>query len=105
MSDAGANLVQPTPIPAPKRVYSDAEWDTIRRATAAGDWQASILGDLLTLAQRGTGRAVYRARFRRQLIGWKIISAEVETDPRHYRPGPPQQESERLALVVERFVG
>lgn len=99
-----SDLIQPNPITAPRRVWSDAEWDAIRRATTAGDWEASVVGDLLTLGQRSTGRTVYRARFRRELVGWKIVSAEVESHPQSYRAGPPDQESQRLALIIERFV-
>ena len=105
MSDPAVDLVQPIPISAPRRVWSDAEWDAIRRSTTAGDWQAAVLGDLLTLSQRSTGTSVYLARFRRELVGWKIYSAEVESDPRRYSPGPPEQESQRMALIIERFVG
>ena len=105
MSDSGTELVQPNPISPPRRVWSDAEWDALRRGTAAGDWQATVVGDLLTLAQRSTGTSVYRARFRRELIGWKIVSAEVESHPQSYSAGPPDQESQRLALIIERFVG
>jgi hypothetical protein len=99
-----SELIQPTPITAPRRVWTDAEWDAIRRRPAAGDWEASLVGDLLTLALRSTGRSIYRARFRRELIGWKIVSAEVEGHPQSYSAGPPEQESQRLALIIERFV-
>ena len=105
MSDAGTDLIQPSPISAPRRVWSDSEWDAIRRGTSAGDWKASVVGDRVTLGQRSTGRSVYRARFRRELIGWKIVSAEVESHPQSYSAGPPEQESQRLALIIERFVG
>ncbi|MDQ3980974.1 MAG: hypothetical protein M3314_15745 [Actinomycetota bacterium] len=100
-----SELIQPTPITAPRRVWTDAEWDAIRRSPAAGDWEASLVGDTLTLAQRATGTSVYRARFRRELVGWKIVSAEVESHPQRYRAGPLEQESQRLALIIERFVG
>lgn len=103
MATSGNDLVQPTPIPAPRRVWSDAEWDKIRRSSASGDWEATLLGDLLTVAQRSTGRTVYRVRFRRELAGWKIVTAEVEGDAGSYSAGPPDQESQRLVLLVERF--
>lgn len=105
MSDAGTDLIQPSPISVPRRVWSDAEWDAIRKSTAADDWEASVVGDLLTLGQRSTGRSVFRARFRRELIGWKIVSAEVESHPQSYSAGTPEQESQRLALIIERLVG
>ena len=100
----GGDLVQPTSIPAPRRIWSDAEWDKIRRSAPTGDWEAEVVGDLLYLSQRSTGRTVFRARFRRELIGWKTVLAEVEGDPESYDSGSPQQESQRLELLIERFV-
>ncbi len=103
MGDAGG-LVQPTPIPAPRRLWSDAEWDRLRRGASGGGWTASLVGDQLNLSQSPPGRNIYRGRFRRELAGWKITSAEVEGDPVTYRPGSPQQESERFQSLIEQLL-
>ncbi|MGH9279453.1 MAG: hypothetical protein ACRD12_15285 [Acidimicrobiales bacterium] len=103
MGDAG--LTAPTSIPAPRRLWSDAEWERLRKGASSGDWSASVAGDRLSLAEAGTDEVLYEARFRRELAGWKIISAEVESDPGSYVPGSEEKESERLQSILERLVG
>jgi hypothetical protein len=89
---ADAALVAPISIPPPRRMWSDAEWDTLRR------------GDRLVLSRGATGKNIYAVRFRRDLAGWRIISAEVESDPATYSPGDAQNESERLQSLIERLL-
>ena len=99
------SLTNPTSIPAPRRMWSDAEWERLRKATAGEDWVATVVGDQLVLAEADTGESIYAARFRRELAGWKIISAEVESDPQTYEPGSAENESERLQSIIERLLG
>ena len=64
-----------------------------------------MLGDRLSVTDSSSGRGIYSARFRRELSGWRIVSAEVENDPANYRPGLPEQESARLQGVIELLLG
>jgi hypothetical protein len=102
MGDAG--LIAPTSIPAPRRMWSDGEWDQLRRGIVGADWVAAVVGDRLLLSQVATGKSIYGARFRRELAGWKIVSADVEGDPSAYQPGSAERESERLQSVIERLL-
>jgi hypothetical protein len=102
MGDAG--LIAPTSIPPPRRMWSDRDWDQLRRGTAAGDWVASVVGDRLFLSQAASGKSIYAARLRRELAGWKIVSAEVESDPHTYGPGNAENESARLQTLIERLL-
>ncbi len=88
-------------VPAPRRLWSDAEWDRLRKGPGSTEWDASVAGDRLVLSDGETGRNIYAARFRRELAGWKIISAEVESDPDVYVPSSADRESERLQSVIE----
>jgi hypothetical protein len=63
-----------------------------------------VLGDRVELSDVVTGKTIYGMHFRRELVGWKIVSAEVESDPRTHQPGRPEEESERLQLVLERLI-
>ncbi len=103
MGDAG--LTSPTSIPAPRRLWSDAEWDRLRRGAAQGGWVASVVGDRLVLSDSIAGKTIYGARFRRELAGWKIVSAEVESDPRIHQPGTAEEETQRLQSLLEALVG
>jgi hypothetical protein len=104
MADPGGPI-RPTPISPPRRLWSDAEWDRLRRGAAGDGWTASLVGDHLTVAQDTTGKVVYAARFRRELAGWKVVAAEVESDPATHHPGRPEEESARLQSILERLVG
>jgi hypothetical protein len=98
-------LVKPTPIPAPRRIWSDAEWDRLRRGPADANWLASVVGDRLLLSDAATANTIYGARLRRELAGWKIVSAEVESDPQIYQPGGAESETERLQSAIEHLLG
>jgi thiazole synthase ThiGH ThiG subunit len=76
----------------------------LRRGASAGQWVAVVVGDRVELSNATTGKAIYGMRFRRELTGWKIVSAEVEADPRTHQPDRPEQESDRLQLLLERLV-
>ncbi len=102
---AAAGLSRPVSIPAPRRTWSDNEWDRLRRGASGGGWAASVLGDRLSIADTTVGNPIYSARLRRELSGWKIVSAEVESDPLTYRPGNAEQESARLQGVIEHLLG
>ncbi|MDQ4096963.1 MAG: hypothetical protein M3144_03715 [Actinomycetota bacterium] len=99
----GAGLIAPTTIPPPRRTWSDAEWERLRKGPVRDDWVGVLVGDRLELSR--SGRAIYGARFRRELTGWKIVAAEVEGDPTRNRPERPERESERLQFLIERLLG
>ena len=98
-------LSQPVTIPSPRRTWTDAEWDKIRRAVVAShmqdQWMASAGGDRVTLHHASTGAAIYSARFRRELSGWRVSSAEVEGDADKYKRGTDEQESRALQIYLE----
>ena len=95
----GGSLIAPVTIRPPRRTWSDAEWDRLRGGPARDDWVALLVGDRLLLSRSGTN--IYGARFRRELAGWKIVSAEVESDPAFYLPASAERESEQLQSVIE----
>ena len=99
----GGSLIAPTTIRPPRRTWSDAEWDRLRGGPARDDWVALLVGDRLLLSRSGTN--IYGARFRRELAGWNIVSAVVESDPKTNRPETPERESERLQFLIERLLG
>lgn len=102
MGDAGLN--QPVSIPAPRRTWTDDEWHRLRGGRYDGEWDASVVGDRLLLAEGESGQCIYAARFRRELSGWRVMAAEVESDPSVYEPGDPAKESEALQAAIERLV-
>lgn len=101
MADEG--LISPSSIPPPRRTWTDAEWERLRRGQASGGWVPSALGARVVFSPAG-GKPVYAALFNRQLTGWKVVSAEVETEPGVHQPGSPEQESGRLQAVIEGIV-
>ena len=96
--------IAPTPIPPPRRTWTDAEWGTLRRGEPAGGWVPAVLGDRVELTSTATGKTIYAMRFRRELTGWKIMSAEVESDPQTHQPDRPEKESDQLQFILERLV-
>jgi hypothetical protein len=48
-----------------------------------------------------TGAGVYEARFRRELLGWKIVAAEVEADPDANLRGTDDEETKTLQSLIE----
>lgn len=101
MADEG--LISPSSIPPPRRTWTDAEWERLRRGQAGGGWAPSVLGARVVFS-RDPGQPIYSALFNRQLTGWKVVSAEVESQPGVYQPGSPEQESGRLQSVIEGIV-
>lgn len=99
-----AGLNEPMTIPAPRRTFTDDEWHRLRGGSGGGDWDAEVVGDRLLLAEADTGMCIYSARFRRELSGWRIMAAEVESDPSVYEPDAPAKESEQLLAIVEGLV-
>ncbi|MCA1691204.1 MAG: hypothetical protein ABR540_07295 [Acidimicrobiales bacterium] len=95
----------PTNVPNPRRTWSDAEWDRIRRGhvpqSPDDPWFAFVEGDRLSIHRRDTGAGIYSVRFRRELSGWRIVSAEVESDPQIHLSGNAAEESRALQTLIE----
>lgn len=95
----------PVTVPNPRRTWTDAEWERIRRGHvpqhADDPWFAFVEGDRLSIHRSTTGAGIYSVRFRRELSGWRIVSAEVESDPQVHLPGNDDEESRALQTLIE----
>jgi hypothetical protein len=73
-------------IPAPSRVWTDADWQEIRRGHAARDmddkWNAFVDGDRLFLHRSWTGVGDFEAEFAKSAAGWRIAHAFVNAEAR-----------------------
>lgn len=101
-------LSRPTPIPNPRRAWSDDDWARIRRGhvPTSGDpnWFAFVEGDRLSLHDSATGAGVYQVRFRRELSGWRIVATEVESDPSVHQRASDAEESAAVQSLIERLL-
>ncbi|MFM9370566.1 hypothetical protein [Streptomyces sp. Da 82-17] len=93
----------------PERVWTEAEWDRIRRGCRAGSmderWNAFAEGDILYVHRSWTGHCVYEATFTPVPEGGlRITAARVEQDPERCRPMGDAYDRLMLELVVSTIV-
>ncbi|MFF3013772.1 hypothetical protein [Streptomyces sp. NPDC057939] len=93
----------------PGRVWTDEQWDRIRRGYAAQDmdqkWNAFVEGDVLFMHRSWTGRGVYEASFAPVTGGGRrIASAVVEGDVERYRRKGDEYDSLMMELVVSAII-
>ncbi|MFF5447558.1 hypothetical protein [Streptomyces sp. NPDC012888] len=93
----------------PDRVWTDDEWDRIRRGYKARDmdekWNAFVEHDVLFMHRSWTGYGVYEASFAPAPGGgWRIASAVVEADGDRYRSKGAEYDCLMLELVISAII-
>lgn len=100
----------PQPMPQlPERIWSDEDWERIRRGYAARDmdekWNVFAEGEVVFLHRSWTGRGVFEATFAPvDEGGWRIARAVVERDPKRYRNSDDAYDCLMLELVISAIV-
>jgi hypothetical protein len=78
-------LTHPRHLPAPARLWSDAEWELVRRGHRAvsrhDNWNAFVEFGRLYFHRRGSGAAIYEAQFRPLGDAWVITELVMSGDP------------------------
>ncbi|MER6844661.1 hypothetical protein, partial [Streptomyces platensis] len=106
---AGATAV-PQPMPQlPQRVWSDEDWERIRRGHSSRDmdekWDAFAEGEVVFLHRSWTGYGVFAATFApADGGGWRVAHAVVERDPERYRGTDDDYDCLMLELVIRGIV-
>ncbi|MEV8593538.1 hypothetical protein [Streptomyces sp. NPDC052012] len=101
-----------TPRPVvqlPDRVWSDEEWDRIRRGYRARGmdekWNVFVEGDVLLMHRSWTGRGIYEVSFVPVAgRGWRIASAVVEADGKRLRNMGDAYHCLMMELVISAIV-
>ncbi|MFF2120386.1 ADP-ribosylglycohydrolase family protein [Kitasatospora sp. NPDC058184] len=79
----------PRPHPVPDLLWSDADWERIRRGLRARDvderWVSVVSEGVLHLHRSVGGAEVYRVRVARVRGGWRPVEALVEAHPGRHR--------------------
>ncbi|MEV7286113.1 hypothetical protein AB0O01_16325 [Streptomyces sp. NPDC093252] len=96
----------------PARIWSDADWQVIRRGYRARDmdekWHVFSEGDEVFLHRSWTGRGIYAATFAEVAPaeggGRRITRALVERDPARARPTDDDRDRLMLELVLSAIV-
>ncbi|MFJ3206097.1 hypothetical protein [Streptomyces sp. NPDC086989] len=93
----------------PGRVWTDEDWERIRRGYHARDmdekWNVFAEGDVLFLHRSWTGRGIYEASFAPATGGGRrIISAVVETDRERYRSRGDEYDCLMMELIISAIV-
>ncbi|MGW6023386.1 hypothetical protein [Streptomyces sp. NPDC055099] len=100
-----------TPRPVtqlPERVWTDEEWDRIRRGYRAQDmdqkWNVFVEDNVLFMHRSWTGHGVYEATFAPTTGGRRIASAVVEADRERYRSVGDEYDRLMLELIISAIV-
>ncbi|GAA3499217.1 hypothetical protein GCM10019016_063210 [Streptomyces prasinosporus] len=100
----------PQPMPrVPRRVWSDQDWERIRRGYRARGmdekWNVFTEGEVVFLHRSWTGRGIYAATFAPVDDGGRrIVRAVVERDPKRYRGTDDDYDCVMLELVISAIV-
>ncbi|MFG2751575.1 hypothetical protein [Streptomyces xanthophaeus] len=100
----------PKPVPLlPDRVWTDEDWDRIRRGHAARDmdqkWNVFVEGDVVFMHRSWTGLGVYAASFAPVADGGRrISSAVVESDGERYRSMGDEYDRLMIELIISAIV-
>ncbi|WCD83956.1 hypothetical protein KPP03845_100275 [Streptomyces xanthophaeus] len=103
-------ITAPKPVPLlPDRVWTDEDWDRIRRGYAAGDmdqkWNVFAEGDVVFMHRSWTGLGVYAASFAPVADGGRrISSAVVESDGERYRSMGDEYDRLMIELIISAIV-
>jgi hypothetical protein len=97
-------LSKPSPIPPPKRVWSEVQMTRIRlgyKAQAMEEkWHGFTEGDHMTLLRSWTGFSVYEADFVPHGSGWQLANSVVESDLDFYYRGTDAFETVSIERIV-----
>ncbi|MFD5625425.1 MULTISPECIES: hypothetical protein [unclassified Streptomyces] len=93
----------------PERVWTDEDWDRIRRGYRARDmdekWNVFVEGDVLFMHRSWTGRGVFEVTFAPAPgRGRTITSAVVEADGSRYRSEGDEFDCLMMELVISAIV-
>ncbi|MER6571427.1 hypothetical protein ABT288_35940 [Streptomyces sp. NPDC001093] len=93
----------------PDRVWTDEDWDRIRRGYRARDmdekWNVFVEGDVLFMHRSWTGHGVYEATFAPAPGGGRrIASAVAEADRERYRSRGDEYDCLMMELVISAIV-
>ncbi|MFD7099296.1 hypothetical protein [Streptomyces xanthophaeus] len=103
-------ITAPKPVPLlPDRVWTDEDWDRIRRGHAARDmdqkWNVFVEGDVVFMHRSWTGFGVYAASFAPVADGGRrISSAVVESDGERYRSMGDEYDRLMIELIISAIV-
>ncbi|MGW7029548.1 hypothetical protein ACWGFX_20550 [Streptomyces xanthophaeus] len=103
-------ITAPKPVPLlPDRVWTDEDWDRIRRGHAARDmdqkWSVFVEGDVVFMHRSWTGLGVYAASFAPVADGGRrISSAVVESDGERYRSMGDEYDRLMMELIISAIV-
>ncbi|MFI5756487.1 hypothetical protein [Streptomyces sp. NPDC051569] len=103
-------ISMPRPVSQlPDRVWTDEDWDRIRRGYRARDmdekWNVFVEGDVLFMHRSWTGHGVYEVSFAPAAGGGRrIASAVVEADVERYRSTGDEYDCLMMELVVSAIV-
>ncbi|MFI2608696.1 ADP-ribosylglycohydrolase family protein [Kitasatospora sp. NPDC018619] len=82
-------LSLPRPHPVPDLLWSDADWERIRRGLRPRDvderWASVVSEGVLHLYRSVGGAEIYRVKAARVRDGWRPVEALVEADPGRHR--------------------
>ncbi|MGW9370870.1 hypothetical protein ACWGVR_12795 [Streptomyces xanthophaeus] len=103
-------ITAPKPVPLlPDRVWTDEDWNRIRRGHAARDmdqkWNVFVEGDVVFMHRSWTGFGVYAASFAPVADGGRrIYSAVVESDGERYRSMGDEYDRLMIELIISAIV-
>ena len=101
-------LTIPQPIPAPARVWTNDEMDSIRRGYVPSimdeKWFIFMEGNCLFAHRSWTGVGIYEATFAYTEGGYVIESAVVTGDETKYRRSSDEEESQTLEVLIASYL-
>ncbi|MEV6756897.1 hypothetical protein [Streptomyces sp. NPDC051214] len=102
-------ISMPRPVTQlPDRVWTDEEWDRIRRGYRAQDmdqkWNIFAEDNVLFMHRSWTGHRVYEATFAPTTGGRRIASAVVEADRERYRSKSDAYDCLMLELIISAII-
>ncbi|MFF8814771.1 hypothetical protein [Streptomyces pactum] len=109
LSDRIRPVSVPRPMPRlPRRIWSDQDWERIRRGYEARDmeerWDVFTEGRVVFVHRSWTGYGIYAATFAPVDGGWRIADAVVERDPERYGGTDDAYDRVMLELVISAVV-
>jgi hypothetical protein len=99
------SLTHPRHLPAPARLWSDREWQLIRRghrsASEHDRWNAVVEAGRLHFHRRGTGAGIYEAQFTPVGDQWAITELVMCGDPEVHQVDSPQVHALHVEALID----